>query len=307
MSTIREAYLEASSFLQRHDVTDHTIIAELLLGHTLSLRRTELYLLWSDPFPEEKAAEWAGYLQRKADGEPVQYITGEQEFYGRPFHVERSVLIPRPETELLVEQIMLIGRQLWPDAARPIVAADIGTGSGAIAVTLAAECPAWQVHAVDLSPEALDTARGNAVLNGVTERVAFHQGDLLGPFIAMKSEQKEARQTQATDSDIPALDIVVSNPPYIETDIIATLDIQVRCYEPVMALDGGPDGLVLYRRLAEQLMQLAPKQPRLVGLEVGQGQAPDVAKLLHNTGLWEEIRIVPDLAGIERHVIGIRW
>jgi release factor glutamine methyltransferase len=298
MSTIREAYLEASSFLQQQAVTDHALVAELLLGHTLGLSRTELFLSWSDTFPEDKRDKWNAYLQRKADGEPVQYIMGEQEFYGLSFHVERSVLIPRPETELLVEQIVQIGGQLWP-IGTPVVAADIGTGSGAIAVTLAVQCPSWQLHAVDLSAEALEVARDNAVNNGVAERVAFSQGDLLGPFLA----EEDGSQHHLHNS----LDIVVSNPPYIETEAIAGLEVQVRCYEPVLALDGGPDGLILYRRLAEQLSRLKPVFPRLVGLEVGQGQAQDVAAMLREKGLWEDIRIIQDLAGIERHVIAIRW
>lgn len=292
MSTIREAYLQASSFLQQESVRDHAIVTELLLCHLLGWSRTDLFLRWGEPFPAEKETEWSGYLRRKVGGEPVQYIIGEQEFYGLSFHVEQTVLIPRPETELLVEAIMKLGKELWPEGTA-VAAADIGTGSGAIAVTLAAQCPTWRVHAVDLSPEALEVARGNARHNGVAERVAFYQGDLMEPFL-QQSERAGA------------LDIVVSNPPYIETEAIAELEEQVRCYEPILALDGGPDGLVLYRRLIDQLTRLQPTSPRLVGLEVGQGQARDVASLLERAGQWDDIRIVLDLAGIERHVIGVR-
>jgi release factor glutamine methyltransferase len=298
MSTIREAFSQASSFLQRQSVRDHAIVTELLLCHLLNWSRTDLFLRWEEPFPVDKEVEWSEYLRRKADGEPVQYIMGEQEFFGLPFQVEQAVLIPRPETELLVEEIIRLGGELWPEGA-PVVAADIGTGSGAIAVTLAVQCPSWQVHAVDMSPEALEVARGNAERNGVGERVSFIRGDLLEPFLQSKHEVEQ-------QTTILALDVVVSNPPYIETDAIAGLEDQVRCYEPLLALDGGPDGLVLYRRLVDQLARLIPSSPRLVGLEVGQGQAPDVAKLLERTGLWTEIGLVQDLAGIERHVIAVR-
>lgn len=299
MSTIREAFLQASSFLERESVRDHAIVTELLLCHLQNWSRSDLFLRWEEPFPANKEAEWARYLRRKADGEPVQYIIGEQEFYGISFHVEQAVLIPRPETELLVEEIVRLGTELWTEGT-PIVAADIGTGSGAIAVTLAVQCPSWQVHAVDLSSEALEVARGNAARNGVGARLSFYRGDLLEPFL-QRGEEPGLKHTTQT-----VFDVVVSNPPYIETGAIAGLEAQVRCYEPLLALDGGSDGLVLYRRLVDQLARLTPSSPRLVGLEVGQGQAPDVAKLLERTGLWTEIRLVQDLAGIERHVIAVR-
>ncbi|MFK7694820.1 peptide chain release factor N(5)-glutamine methyltransferase [Paenibacillus sp. HJGM_3] len=290
MSTIREAYLQASSFLQRADVRDAAIVTELLLCHLMDWSRTELFLRWGEPFPADREEDWAGYVLRKASGEPVQYIIGEQEFYGLRFHVEQAVLIPRPETELLVEEIVRTAGSLWREDT-PLVVADIGTGSGAIAVTLAVQRPAWRLQAVDLSPAALEVAKGNAKRNGVVERVAFHEGDLLGPFLH--------------GGDADGLDIVVSNPPYIESEAIEGLEVQVRCYEPHLALDGGPDGLALYRRLTEQLTRLE-RTPRIVGFEVGQGQAPAVAELLTHTGLWAEVRLVKDLAGIERHVIAVR-
>lgn len=293
MLTIREAYVKASSFLQRHDVMEAAHCAELLLQHLFGWSRSELLLRWHEMFPVERTGEWEALLQRKAAGEPVQYIIGEQEFYGLPFKVTPAVLIPRPETELLVEQVIRLGNKLWPDgggeAASPLVA-DIGAGSGAIAVSLAVHCPRWRVMSSDISPAALAVARANAERNGVGERVDFREGDLLAPYI---------------ESGL-RLDAVVSNPPYIPQADEAGLQPEVRLYEPPSALYGGADGLALYRRLIAQLAEL-PAMPSLVALEVGIGQADAVSRMLAEAAEWDEIRIVPDLAGIDRHVITVNY
>ncbi|MCZ8514806.1 peptide chain release factor N(5)-glutamine methyltransferase [Paenibacillus filicis] len=326
-ATLREAYVEASSFLRRSGVLEPESNARLLLEHLLGESRTGLFLRWPEPFPREREADWQRLLSRKASGEPVQYIIGEQEFYGLPFTVTPAVLIPRPETELLVEQVVRLGRQLWGDgtvpageggglsgnrgrtaaAAEPDSAcgagqagvagfgsggpriADVGTGSGAIAVSLAVQCPGWRVTASDISLEALEVARGNSLRHGVAERVAFVEGDLLRPWI----ERGEP------------LDAVVSNPPYIPEGEEPSLQPEVRLYEPHTALFGGADGLEPYRRLTAQLGELA-KLPQLVAFEVGQGQAPAVRSLLEQTAKWDEMLVVSDLAGIERHVIAYR-
>lgn len=284
-SSIREAYLKASSFLLGQGVDDHDTSAEWLLLHTLGWSRSELFLRWNEPFPEKKRQEWERVLLRRAEGEPVQYITGEQEFYGLPFRVTPSVLIPRPETELLVEQIVEAGRRMWPKGSP--LAADIGCGSGAIPVTLAVKCPGWRLAATDISADALEVARDNAARNGVADRISFYQGDLLEALIREKAK----------------LDILVSNPPYIESADIPKLQREVRLHEPMLALDGGADGLTFYRRMLEQIEEL-PEPPALIGFELGQGQAEAVAELVRERGYWDDVRIVPDLAGIERHVIG---
>lgn len=300
--TIREAYVEASSFLQQHEVMEAANCAQLLLEHVLSMRRSELLLSWNEMFPVEQWNEWNNMLERKAAGEPVQYIIGEQEFYGLPFTVTPAVLIPRPETELLVEQVVELGCRLWPKASgnaaaesgeaeseMPLIA-DIGAGSGAIAVSLAVQCPQWRVMSSDISPAALAVAEANAKRHGVGERVRFLEGDLLVPYI-----ERGLR-----------LDAVVSNPPYIPEADEAGLQPEVRLYEPASALYGGADGLVLYRRLIAQLSEL-PSMPSLVGLEVGLGQAEAVAQMLRNASQWDEIRIIPDLAGIDRHVLAVNF
>ncbi|KTD83906.1 peptide chain release factor N(5)-glutamine methyltransferase [Paenibacillus etheri] len=315
VKSIREAFAEASSFLSQSGCNEPQRSAQLLLEHVLGLSGAAYYMALADSFPAAVKEAWEAGVTRRSMGEPVQYIIGEQEFYGRPFEVTPDVLIPRPETELLVEAILRYGAELWPDGtvapseaaqeedaaslaagqehacgaenvrvARPLTAVDIGAGSGAISVTLAAEAPAWRVYAGDISPAALAVAERNALRNGTA--VDFRLGDLLEPFAGMET------------------DILVSNPPYIPGEDIAGLQREVRDHEPRTALDGGADGLDPYRRMIEQLT-LLPAPPRLIGFELGMGQAEQVAALLEAAGHWEEIITVNDLAGIPRHVLGI--
>ncbi|BCG61401.1 hypothetical protein PUR_48260 [Paenibacillus sp. URB8-2] len=360
VQSIREAFAEASSFLSGLGVSEPQRSSQLLLEHLLGLSGAAYYMALAEPFPADKREQWEIAVTRRASGEPVQYITGEQEFYGRPFEVTPDVLIPRPETELLVEAVLGYAAELWPegevklagepsteanngnglagpasrlggapsyegklsagvrgeagpsvassdavklsagmsdesgpgDAGKPVTcggfrrltAIDIGAGSGAISVTLAAEAPAWRVLAGDISPAALAVAGRNAERLGAA--VELRLGDLLEPFKGLET------------------DILVSNPPYIPGADIAGLQREVRDHEPRTALDGGEDGLDPYRRMMEQL-RLLPAPPRLVGFELGLGQAEQVAALLTAAGHWSEIVTVPDLAGIPRHVLGI--
>lgn len=285
--TIREALVEASSFLAAQGVKDGRADAELLMQHMLGWDRSRLLLEWRELFPTAFEVEWRELLRRRGTGEPVQYMLGEQEFYGLPFEVNPAVLIPRPETELLVEAITKRGREIWAaDGQRPL-AVDIGTGSGAIAVSLAVFNPSWQLVACDLSPRAIEVASRNVVKNGVTDRVTLYQGDLLEPVIKFGLR----------------VDILVSNPPYIPSPDIPGLQREVREHEPMLALDGGEDGLYCYCTMLEQMQRL-PIIPRLVGFEVGFGQARDVAALMEQCGWWKQIDIIQDYAGIERHVIG---
>jgi release factor glutamine methyltransferase len=294
------------AWLAGRGVEEPAANAELLLQRLLGWSRTQLLLNWSDPFPEEEMGLlWQQWLGRKAMGEPAQYIVGEQAFYGLPFAVGPAVLIPRPETELLVERILELGGELWPAGAggggpsggagdsggrvargAPAGPAlgDVGTGSGCIPVTMAVQRPAWCVYGSDISAQALEMSRRNAARHGA--RVEWLEGDLLEPYIGGGVD----------------LDILVSNPPYIPAGDVAGLQPEVRLYEPHLALVGGEDGLVLYRRLCDQLRRL-PRLPQLIGFEVGQGQAGEVLALLRSVHAWQEIEIVPDFAGIQRHVI----
>ncbi|WP_125666681.1 peptide chain release factor N(5)-glutamine methyltransferase [Paenibacillus baekrokdamisoli] len=316
--TIGEACLQASLFLEAEGVGEPRSNAELLLMHLLGLERAELLRDLRDPFPQAELESWKQLIARKAAGEPVQYIIGEQWFYGLPYTVTPAVLVPRPETELLVEAVFAAVDRLWPQAQAtagsgadgsvgagvggdvPTVV-DVGTGSGAIGVTLAALRPLWRVCASDLSPDALAVARSNAARHGAAARMTFVQGDLLGPF-AMPRPEQDAAAGQIAGLRI---DVLVSNPPYIPAGDIPALQPEVRDHEPRLALDGGDDGLTPYRRMMEQLPQLAAL-PRIVAFELGLGQADAVAEMLRQYGAWSEVSIIPDYAGIDRHVIAIQ-
>ncbi|GIP35534.1 peptide chain release factor N(5)-glutamine methyltransferase [Paenibacillus sp. J2TS4] len=285
-SSIREAYMRASSFLKEQGVSEAAACTELLLQHVLGWDRTKLLLSWPESFPVERLAEWREMITRKAAGEPVQYIIGEQDFYGLSYAVTPAVLIPRPETELLVEAIVRLGSLRWPGQS-PLVA-DIGTGSGAIAITIAVQCPQWRVWATDLSQAALEVAIKNGRRH-VGERIEFLSGDLLAPIVERQAE----------------VDILVSNPPYIPSADMPRLQKEVGQYEPHTALHGGEDGMNYYRRLLSEMDQL-PSRPAIAGFEVGQGQAEAVEEMLKRQGKWAYTEIIYDLAGIGRHVLAWR-
>lgn len=286
--TIREALLWASSYLQQANTKDPRFEAELLLRHCLQMERTAFLASQPDPIGEDTLTRLAQLLQRRAKHEPIQYVLGQQAFYGRDFLVAPGVLIPRPETEILIEQILSHADRLWGKETS-LEAADLGTGSGAIALTLACERPQWAVTTVDISPDALAIAQKNAEHLGVSQRVQFLQGDLVTPLLERKLQ----------------LDILVSNPPYIPSTDVDALDREVQDYEPRLALDGGKDGLAFYRRICAALPSLL-KPKALVGFEVGIHQAQDVGQLMLDSKVIDHIEITPDLAGIDRVVLGWR-
>jgi release factor glutamine methyltransferase len=221
-------------------------------------------------------------MTRRAAREPLQYILGTQEFCGLEFEVNPQVLIPRPETEFLVAEVARQGVSL----PSPLIA-DVGTGTGCIAVAAAKALPNASLYAMDLSKEALDVARRNAKRHAVGERMIFLQGDLL-----------EALRGLGLEGTFTA---VVSNPPYIADDDLRTLQPEVERYEPRLALAGGPDGLMMLRRLVREAPEfLAPGG--LLVLEMGQGQAPEVYRMVKAQGAYDRIGIVSDAAGIERVV-----
>ncbi len=248
--------------------------AEMLVLYLIQRDRT---FLMTNPLAElssEGAVRYYALLERRLAGEPMQYITGETEFYGLPFQVNRDVLIPRPETEHLVEKALALAVSF----ERPRIV-DVGTGSGAIAVALAHKLPDAQITAVDLSALALTVARRNAERNGIAGRIRFVEGDLLTP---VAGEQFE---------------IVVSNPPYVAESDRARLDVEVRDYEPGLALFAG-GGLDVYRRLIPD-SQAALVAGGFLALEIGYGQETAVAGLLAEAGL-EQIEFAADLQGIPR-------
>jgi release factor glutamine methyltransferase len=249
--------------------------AEALLLHVVRCERAALLVRWNEVLVAEEAAGYLALVERRLAGEPIQYITGETEFYGLPFHVTRDVLIPRPETEHLVEKALEVAVRF--QAPRIV---DVGAGSGAIAVTLACKLPQAAVTAIDLSSPALAIARQNAERNGVSGRIRFLRGDLLAP---VPEEQFE---------------IVVSNPPYVPAGDRASLAVEVREYEPALALFAGGDGLDVYRRLIPAAFAaLAPGG--FLAIEIGYGQSPAIGKLMMDSG-FEHTEFVPDLQNIPR-------
>jgi release factor glutamine methyltransferase len=255
--------------------------AEALLLHLTGKNRAWMLAHESDDFGGCVAIQYASLLERRLAGEPIQYITGEAEFYGLPFRVTPHVLIPRPETEHLVETVIALCRGM----ERPRIV-DVGTGSGAIAVGLAHELPQAQVTATDLSDAAIEIAQENAARNGLAGRIRLVQGDLLGPFAGQQ------------------FDVVASNPPYVSTADRATLAVEVREHEPAMALFAGADGMTMYRRLIPQAAAVLVTGGHIV-LEIGYDQKQAIGNLLAESG-YQEVEFVPDLQGIARVAIGRR-
>jgi release factor glutamine methyltransferase len=254
--------------------------AELLLRHVAQRDRAALLARWTEKLDARAAEKYAALIDRRAAGEPIQYILGETEFYGLPLRVTPDVLIPRPETEHLVEMTLALAKHF----ERPHIV-DIGTGSGAIAIALAHELPSAAVTAIDLSGTALTIAQENAIRNHVHSRIRFLRGDLLSPL------------AETAHTPLP-IDIVVSNPPYIAGSERATLAVEVRDHEPALALFAGDDGLDVYRRLIPAAF--AALVPRgWVVLEIGFGQEPAIRALLLACG-FTNIHFTPDLQGIAR-------
>ena len=251
--------------------------AALLLRHALAISHAEQLAHPTRPLTPAEVATYEALIRRRLTHEPIQYITGEQEFYGLTLRVTPAVLIPRPETEHLVESVLAEMQQVTAYSLRIL---DIGTGSGAIAIALAHHLPQAHVTAVDLSPAALEVAAANAARHGLSDRIHFVQSDLLAAFAPNE----------------PPFDTIVSNPPYVPEADRASLHPQVRDHEPASALFAGPDGLDIYRRLIPQARTaLAPNG--LLALEIGQGQRDCIATLLAD---WTQVRFVDDLQRIPR-------
>lgn len=249
--------------------------AILLLRHVLGIPHAEMYAYRERPLTALQTEAFNAQIQRRLRGVPVQYITGEQEFFGLAFHVTPDVLIPRPETEHLVEAA--IARLQGVKDAR---IADVGTGSGAIAVALAHSLMTTEIVALDISPAALAVAAENAKDNGVAARIRFLESDLLS---AIADEHFEA---------------IVSNPPYVADSERESLPVEVREYEPARALFAGRTGLEVYRRLIPDSLPLLVSGGWLM-MEIGQGQRDSVRALLNGAD-WERVEFLPDLQGIPR-------
>lgn len=258
--------------------------AEILLAFVLKVKRLDLYLRFDQPLNDEEIARFRELVRKRGQGHPVQHLTGEQEFFALKLQVTDKVLVPRPETEGLVEAVFL--KLAKEGDTRPWRVCEVGTGSGAIAITLAKAWPQASIKAIDLSLSALDVARENVRFHELSKRLELLHGDGLNPVL----------------EEGPSFDLIISNPPYVTHAELEALPQDVRDFEPRLALDGGPDGLDLIRRLIRQAPALLVPGGRLF-LEIGETQGPAVLELLREAGFGScELR--PDLAGRPRVICG---
>ena len=279
MYSIKESVSQAASVLQNAGVPEPRREAASLLAHKLSRDRTFLFTHGDECLSDETFSQYITMVQRRAAGEPLQYITGLQDFYGRQFYVTPDVLIPRPETELLVEAALrLIGPTKSP------VICDVGTGSGCIAISILCEKEDARAVALDISPAALTVARQNSEVLRVTERIDFVVSDCF----------------DGLESPPGAFDLIVSNPPYVSADMVPGLQREVRDHEPLVALSPGADGLAVIRRLMKDGPTFLKSNGYML-LEIGFDQGEKVAQMVENP--WHLLEILPDLQGIPRIVI----
>lgn len=280
---LRDILGQSIAYLTRKQVDSPRLSAELMIAHALGIQRLGLYLDLDRPLFDHELAKIRPLLARRGAGEPVAYILGHKEFYGLEFTVSPDVLIPRPESELAVD---LVRGLIAPE--NPITFADVGTGSGALAVALLVHLPRSRCLAVDLSAKALAIARKNSIAHQVIDRVAFVQADLLAPVYAA------------------ALDLIVANPPYLGDAELAAISREVAGFEPRHALVAGPRGDELFPPLAAQAMGLLKHGGHLL-MEVGHTQADFVVQTIADLSRkWKSISKHKDFAGVNRYVQA-RW
>lgn len=271
MPTVKEVLKNTKQMLKAAGIDTWSIDGDLLVMSACGLTRMQLVTRDTDEVTKEVEQRLEGLLEKRLGYMPMQYITEHCEFMGLDLYVDKNVLIPRPDTEILVEEVL---------KHKPLSALDIGTGSGAIAVSLA-KYGVKKVAAADISPKALDTAKKNAEKNGV--EIDFYLSDIF--------ENISGR-----------FDAVVSNPPYIKSGVIPTLSPQVKDHEPLLALDGGRDGLDFYRRIISKAKEYL-NENGLLAFEIGYDQGAEVSGLVADAG-FDGVKIVKDLAGLDRVVIG---
>lgn len=292
---VRAALKEAIARLGAANVPSHTLAAELLLMHVLGRDRAWLYAHPEERLTRGAANEFFALVARRAAGEPTQYLTGKQEFWGLEFEVTPAVLIPRPETEYVVEVALERLRARRPRAGvqsadAPLRIADIGTGSGCLAIALARELQGAEIFATDISPAALEVAGRNAVRHDVAGRIHFLCGSLLAPLAA----------ASALAGKPPSFfDLIVSNPPYVARRDAHDLPREVREHEPHAALFGGATGPEIYSELVRQAAPYLRRGGSIV-LELGYDSAPAVREIFERDLRWTNVAIALDLAGIER-------
>ena len=316
---IRTALKQGIAQLRDANVPSFTLAAELLLLHALGKERTWLYAHPEEPVSDSDAERFYNLLARRAAGEPTQHLTGKQEFWGLEFDVTPDVLIPRPETEhvievaldrLAVREIRAGRKQILTGESFQI--ADIGTGSGCIAIALAKELPGARIVATDISAAALAVARRNAARLNFADRIEFFESNLLEAHAVgaryivplQPQQEKTERESKVMNHESHLFDLIVSNPPYIGRSEKETLQREVRDHEPELALYGGEEGYELYAGLIAQAAQQL-KPGGLLVLELGHSSLPAVQPLLVLPE-WTNVGVTKDLAGIDRVIAAER-
>ena len=282
MPTISQAIAEGVRILRASGIEQERRTAGLLLCHAIGIDRTHLLTKSEEHIDEVKYRVYHRLLERRAAGEPVQYLTGRQEFYGLDFFVTPDVLIPRPETELLIEKVLKIVDTEGLDS--PLIV-DVGTGSGCIAVTLAANLFNARLIATDVSDRALIIALNNAAKHRVNDRIEFLQGDLLEPL--------------SNRGQTASIDLIVSNPPYVDEGLKSSIQREVRDWEPHGALFGGVDGIEFYQRLISDCPEYLKTGGHLV-IEIGYGQLEAIESMVAGTPSLKLVEVTNDLQGIPR-------
>jgi release factor glutamine methyltransferase len=272
--TVLEVIQRSTEFLKNKGVDSPRLQTELLLAHLLKMPRMQLYLNFERKLSETEVDEFRKLIKRRGQREPLQHIVGSVCFCGLELTVNQHVLIPRPETELLAERGWTFLNSLNVQHST-LSALDLGTGSGCLAIALAIHCPAAQLFATDISADSLELAGKNARRHNALDRIRFLQGDA---FAAFESPR--------------AFDLIISNPPYIPTDEIQALQAEVREHDPRQALDGGPDGLVFYRRIATEAAPFLKSGGKIM-LEFGDGQAGSIREIFESQK-WIVEAIVED-------------
>ena len=281
------------NFFKEKGIESPRLDAEVLLGHVLKKERIYLYVHFDEPLQPQELADYREAIKQRIRRVPVAYIIGKREFMGLTFHVTEDTLVPRPDTEILVQAaIERLKKMSGAEEAHPVHFADIGTGTGAICLSVLHYLPQATADTVDISEAARKVAEENAEALDVKGRVTFYTGDLLAPL----ASQDGAASGKAR------YDAILSNPPYIPDADIEGLAPEVRCKEPRTALSGGADGLDFYRRLVADSPALL-KDDGFLAVEVGIHQAQDVAKMAVGSGKFERTEIIKDYGGIERVVV----
>ena len=281
MLTVLQAINLSTEYLEKKGIESSRLNAELLLASILTCKRFDLYLKFDQPLKENEISLYREYIARRGKFEPLQYITCEVEFYGLNFKVSSAVLIPRPETEILVELII----NKYKDKPG-LTVLDIGTGSGNIPVALAKNLPGSKIVTIDISEEALIVAKQNAELNGVTENIEFIQQDIFNNSFPNNFH----------------FDLIVSNPPYVEKNEYGNLQEEIVNYEPRIAVTDEGDGYSFYKRIVE-ISKIHLKPGGELYFEMAKGQSNQITSILESSGL-KEIKIIKDYLQIERVICG---